>query len=279
MQMSDPERAVRKQHRSRLRILRNILMLALMCVPLLIAMVIFSQVYTTSPPELRNSYLALLATLSIFDMPVIITLSLALLIVEGLITQEAAEAWRQFANQTGLTYPKKTGRAFLQRLTSIQIFNRDVGQVSGLYQGHQVSVYAKRAAKYKSWTTYMTLELKQNSGGDLTLTYVHYPDPYALIEAKLTTFNQAFEIQQQPGHFGDSILTSPSLRTRLLRIHQGTTLRIHKSQIKLQQPVQRGGIGGPGISGIEQDIAYLRFLLDLLSDIAKTIEASSPAKA
>jgi hypothetical protein len=212
-------------------------------------------------------------------MPVIITLSLALLIVEGLITQEAAEAWRQFANQTGLTYPKKTGRAFLQRLTPIQIFNRDVGQVSGLYQGHQVSVYAKRAAKYKSWTTYMTLELKQNSGGDLTLTYVHYPDPYALIEAKPTTFNQAFEIQQQPGHFGDSILTSPSLRTRLLRIHQGTTLRIHKSQIKLQQPVQRGGIGGPGISGIEQDIAYLRFLLDLLSDIAKTIEASSPAKA
>jgi hypothetical protein len=266
MQIEDAERASRnwrrKQRLARLRLLRNSLMLALMCIPLLIAMVIFSQVFTTTGLERQGSLLALVIVISLFDIPVIILLSSALLIVERFIVQEAAEAWQQFASQTNLTHTSRTLSFFSRNLITW-----GVGQVSGIYREHQVSVYTKRITPYQR-ATCMALELKRAFKGDLTLTYMHYPDPYALIEAKPTTFEQAFEVQQQPAHFGDRVIASPSLRSRLLRMHQGTTLRIHKTRIELQQQAR------PGVYGIEQDAAYMHFLLDLLSDLTEAMGAS-----
>ena len=271
MQIGDAERASRNWHRkqrlSRLRLLRNSLLLALLCTPLLIAMVIFSQVSTATGLERQGSLLVLIAVICLLDIPVIILVSGALLIVERFIVQEAAEAWQQFANQTNLTHNSRTLSFFSRNLITW-----GVGQVSGIYRGHQVSVYTKRITPYQR-VTCMTLKLKQAFRGDLTLTYVHYPDPYALIEAKPTTFEQAFEIQQQPEHFGDCVITSPPLRSRLLRMHQGTTLRIHKTRIELQQQAR------PGVYGIEQDAAYMHFLLDLLSDLAEAMGASPPNNA
>ncbi len=273
MQVSDAESTNRnwrrKQRLARLKFLRNVLILALPCIPLLVAMVIFSQISALTRPELKGFSWPLLAVIILFDIPVILMLSGALLIVERSIIREVVEAWQQLANQTDLTHHPRTGKSLLPSLIL-----GDVGRVSGIYQGYQVSVDAKRVTPNQP-ATCVTLELQQAIEGDLILTYRHYPDPYALIEAKLTTFKQAFEIQQQPEHFGDPIITSSSLRARLLRLHQGTTLRIHKTRIELQQQARGWSIGGPGVHGLEQDVAYLHFLLDLLSDLAEVIETSS----
>ncbi len=268
MQISDAARASHNWHRKqrllRLKILRNALILALPCTPLLAAMVIFSQIFTATGLERPGSFLALIAVIGIFDIPIIIILSGAILVIEQFIAQEAMAAWQQFARQANLTHNSRTIR-FLSRNLTLW----DVGQVSGTYQGHQVSVYTKRISPYRLITC-MTLERKQMVEGDLTLAYVHYPDPYALIESKLSTFKQAFKIQQQPEHFGDAIIASAPLRARLLRMHQGTTLHIHKTHIELQQAQQSRGLG---VYGIEQDAAYLHFLLDLLNDLAEALEA------
>lgn len=76
-------------------------------------------------------------------------------------------------------------------------------------------------------------------------------------------FDRAFLLRGQPEEIVATVFAPAELRQRVLELRPGTELMLRGTEIWLSEP------------GLERDVDYLQFVLDLLCDLAERVEEAA----
>jgi hypothetical protein len=80
-------------------------------------------------------------------------------------------------------------------------------------------------------------------------------------------FDQAFTVLSEPSDFARAVLAESELESYLLHLRDGTEIELHGDALSLER------------IGLENDVEYLRFYLDLLAELAEAIERTGEPSA
>lgn len=164
------------------------------------------------------------------------------------------QAWSDLAAQTGLTF--EAGGYF-----------GPAPRVTGAYRGHTLTLDTFTRGSGKSRTTYTRIVLFVNNAANIYLTL--YQES---VFSKIGKFfgmqdiqvgdeevDRRFIIKGRPENFAASLFTSISLRERLLQARV-LNVEVDGRELTFEQV------------GVLKDAEYLKFLFDLLSDVAERVE-------
>jgi hypothetical protein len=174
-------------------------------------------------------------------------------------TRSQARSWRGLAERTGLSYR----RGWWLEFTSSRVF--------GPYRGRQVELRTEpeHLFDYIFDETRLIVRLHKRTdafprlhrgalGGKVVSWFPRRSD----IRTGDPQFDQSFIIASRPPGLVSTALASQTLRDRLLRVRDATTIELLEDRVTLVR------------SGIERDGTHLHFLLDLMVDLAEALEQS-----
>jgi hypothetical protein len=174
-------------------------------------------------------------------------------------TRNQARSWRLLAERNGLSYE----RGWWLELSSSRVF--------GPYRGRHVEIRTDPSYifDYLFDKTHMAVNLHNRTNaflrlhrGTLGRRMADQVRPKAITISGDARFDQSFIATSRPTQLVSSALALHSLRDRLLRVRDATAIELRHDRLTLER------------SGIEKDATYLQFLLDLMVDLAETVEQS-----
>lgn len=175
----------------------------------------------------------------------------------AILTRSRRTAWKELADRTGLTF-HPAGCMGLYGW----------GSVSGLYRDRGLKLYDHGDSVTESLVDDTKILVAVSCAGDAYFSLGppmyksvarRFP-PKDWVQTGDAAFDEAFLLRGRPQGFVAAVFSSVELRKDLLRLRPGTGLVLRGQQMAL------------GRNGIEQDVGYLQFLLDLLCDLAERLE-------
>ena len=168
-------------------------------------------------------------------------------------------AWREVGERTGLTF--EPGTAYLGGLV------RTPPRVTGTYRRHPLTLDTFTRGSGKSRTTYTRLVLFVNNAANVYLAL--YQES---VFSKIGKFfgmqdiqvgdeevDRRFIIKSKPESFAAGLFTGISLRERLLQARV-LNVEVDGRELTFEQV------------GVLTDVDYLKFLFDLLTELAEAVE-------
>ncbi len=188
-----------------------------------------------------------------------IFLILSLALFDNLFETSGKEkAWRAWAIQTGLTCQMGT---FLLGYPV---------EVMGMYRQRKVRLYTYKQGKGQVASTCLELVVNNPVAASLRLrgpfsrdeaaSNKVVSDMFSATEARQFGDNKRFFIRSKPVHLLTTIFRADPLHSKLLQMAPLSNIELEGQRLRFEQ------------LGIVVDVDYLQFLVDLLSDLADTID-------
>ncbi len=169
------------------------------------------------------------------------------------------KGWTELANRTGLTCQV---HGFILVGYSVE--------VHGVYRGHNLVLSTFKQGKGQVPSKEIELQVDNESGASLRLRGpfnqadakqdVVVKELFQATDAREFGNEQRFFIRSQPIHLVTNIFSNKPLYNNLLKLPEMVNIELQKNELRFDQ------------LGILQDVDYLIFLFDLLTDLARIIE-------
>jgi hypothetical protein len=173
-------------------------------------------------------------------------------------------AWQELAGRTGLIFTPAG---------CLGLYGGE--RVHGLYRGRPVRLDASGDSTVESLAedTRIRVAVRNKGGAYFSLSPPMLPalarrfPPKEQVLLGDAAFDQGFLLRGKPAEFVAGVLAPEDLRQRLLHLRSGTGLILGAKDLFLQR------------HGLERDVDYLHFVLDLLCDLAERVEETPPSRA
>jgi hypothetical protein len=179
----------------------------------------------------------------------------ALAVGVGYYSRQAQQkAWGELAARTGLTF--EAGGFF-----------GPAPRVSGTYRGHALTLDTFTRGSGKSRTTYTRIVLFVNNAANIYLAlyqegvFSKIGKFFGMQDIQIgdEEIDRRFIIKSKPESFAAGLFTSISLRQQVLQTRT-LNVEVDGRELTFEQV------------GVLKDVDYLKFLFDLLSDVAERVE-------
>ena len=165
--------------------------------------------------------------------------------------------WQELASRTGLIFTPGG---------CLRLYGDE--RVHGLYRGRPLRLDTSGDSTLESLMedTRIRVAVRNTGGAHFSLSPPMLPalarrfPPKEQVLLGDAEFDQGFLLRGRPAEFVAAVLAPEDLRQRLLQLRSGTGLVLRAEDLLLQR------------HGLEQDVEYLHFVLDLLCDLAERIE-------
>lgn len=168
--------------------------------------------------------------------------------------------WEELASRTGLTFTPGG---------CLGLYGGE--RVHGLYRGRPLRLDTSGDSTLESLVedTRIRVAVRNAGGAYFSLSPPMLPalarrfPPKEQVLLGDAAFDQGFLLRGRPAEFVAAVLAPADLRQRLLQLRSGTGLVLRAEDLLLQR------------HGLERDVEYLHFVLDLLCDLAERIEETA----
>ena len=175
------------------------------------------------------------------------------------------QVWKELANKTGLTCQV---HGFILVGYSVE--------VTGVYRGHRLTLSTFKQGKGQVPSTEIEMRVDNEVGASLRLR-----GPFNQADAKQDVVvkelfqatdsrefgnEQRFFIRSRPIHLVTNIFSDQPLYNNLLELPEMVNIELQENKLRFDQ------------LGVLEDVDYLIFLFDLLTDLARIIEQGSHTK-
>ena len=175
------------------------------------------------------------------------------------------KVWTELANKTGLTCQV---HGFILAGYSVE--------VSGVYRGHKLVLSTFKQGKGQVPSTEIEMQVDNKAGASLRLRGpfnqtdakqdVVVKELFQATDAHEFGSEQRFFIRSKPIHLVTNIFSNKPLYSNLLELPEMVNIELQENKLRFDQ------------LGVLQDVNYLVFLFDLLTDLAQVIEQGSHTK-
>jgi hypothetical protein len=195
----------------------------------------------------------------------IFTVIVGLRLIDSFLAQQGkVKPWSELAARVGLTC--RTSRYWLGYPV----------HVVGTYRGHGLTLYANDRGRLQAPTTRIELNIKNRAGAAMRL-HGPYPNDEVVLDPSLGKFFAVRDYRIGDRHF--FVKSTPeSLAVSLFAAGDPQVQTLHEQLVRLQRDVNLEVDGSKLFFdqiGVLEDVEYLQFLFDLLSNLADVIEQAS----
>jgi hypothetical protein len=169
-----------------------------------------------------------------------------------------SNAWDKLAAETGMQLAKNHHGSYIDRT------------LSGIYRKRPIALEESTSSEFQqrkrdNGSQTDTLTTLRVSIEGLQGAHLRFNRIISIAsEPELITgdeeIDRHFQVESQPDWLAKTVLTSPNIRQKITQLKIGGTVHMQETEIFFEQ------------IGIVADEAYLRFLLDFLSDLADVVE-------
>ena len=188
----------------------------------------------------------------------IVVLGIPFLVVRSVKSRRLARAWIELSESTGLEF--KPGGWFMVGTSP---------RVAGDYGGRRLELYCYMSQQDSDTSDYTHLALDVQNPTDASFRLEHAPIVRAIdrlfrrgAETSFADeeFHEVFTVHSDPSDFAPTLLAESELEYHLLHLRENTEIELRGNRLSLER------------IGLEKDVEYLRFCLDLLSELADAVE-------